>query len=243
MVTSVRSFLSTGAAFLTLLTALSPAWAASPSGAVIREPGAVYLEDVVKKPVRVTLLADTPIFYQADRERLLGIMRKGQVVEIQAIGDTVYRVRGMAQQGQVAGWVEPRFLAPLKPEFLDSVRQNAARHDQVQALLARKEVAINMTPEEVNAAIGVPSKKTSRLDAGGRQEVWEYVRYERVPQQTTGRDLAGRLVTTVVYVKVPSGKLSVVFENNLVSSLEQTEGTNERDGRAKIVSAPLVLAF
>ena len=50
-------------------------------------------------------------------------------------------------------------------------------------------------------------------------------------------------VGVVVYVKVPSGKLSVVFENNLVSALEQTEGTNERDARVKIVSAPLLLAF
>ena len=55
----------------------------------------------------------------------------------------------MAQQGQVAGWVEAKDLSPLKKEFLASLKQNAERRDAVQALIAKKEVAINMTPDEV----------------------------------------------------------------------------------------------
>src|SRR4051812_27225267 len=138
MITIVRSLTKTVAKLFAVLLVSQIGHAAAPSGAVIREPGAIYLEDVVKRAVRVPLLADATVYYEADRRRVLGMMRKGQQVEVQAISDTVYRVRGVAQQGQVAGWIDPKFLAPLKAEFIDSVRQNAARHDQVQALLARK---------------------------------------------------------------------------------------------------------
>lgn len=219
--------------------------AAAPSGAVIREAGAIYLEEVVPRPVRITVQADAPIYYQSGLDRFLGVLRKGQQVELQAIGpeEQAYRVRGMAQQGQVAGWVDPKFLAPLKREFLEGIKQNAARQEEVRALIAKNEVAINMTPEEVMQALGKPGRKTSRLDANGRQDVWEFIRYERVPQQVQGYDRFGRLVVNTYYVKVPSGKLSVVLEKNLVVALEQTEGTLDGDARAKIITAPLVVAF
>jgi hypothetical protein len=233
------------AVLLLLALAVPSPTSAVSSSAVIREPGAIYLEDLVPRPIRLTVAADAPIYYQAGMGRFLGILRKGQQVELQAIGldEHAYRVRGQAQQGQVAGWVEPKFLAPLKREFLDNLKQNAARQQDVQALIARNEIAINMTPEEVITSLGKPGRKTSRLDANGRQDVWEFVRYERVPQQIQSYDLAGRLVLNTIYVKVPAGKLSVVFERNLVVSMEQSEGSLDRDARVKIVTAPLAFSF
>ena len=112
----------------------------------------------------------------------------------------------------------------------------------MDALIAKGEVALNMTHEEVTAALGKPQKKSSKLDAKGRQEVWEFIRYARVPQETVGRDVLGRVVTNVVYVKVPAGKLSVTFENSLVSGLEQSEGTPEVPGGVQLVPAPIVFA-
>ena len=213
------------------------------AGAVIREPGAVYLEDFVKQPVKLATLADTQIFYQSDLGRYLGTIRKGQIVELQAVGENAYRIRGKAQQGQVAGWVAAASLTPLKQEFLDNLRKNAARKAEVDALIAKNEVAVNMTPDEVTKALGKASKKTSRLDANGREEVWEFIRYERVPQEITGYDRDGRLVRSITYVKVPNGKLAITFANNLVSALEQSEGTFDRDARVKIVTAPFAVGF
>lgn len=229
--------------FRALFAALALAPVLAHAGAVIREPGAVYLEDFVKQPVKLATLADTQIYYQSDLGRYLGTLRKGQVVELQAVGEKAYRVRGKAQQGQVAGWVAAAALTPLKQEFLDNLRKNAARKAEVDALLAKNEVAVNMTPEEVTKALGKASKKTSRLDANGREEVWEFIRYERVPQEITGYDRDGRLVRTITYVKVPNGKLAITFANNLVSALEQSEGTFDRDARVKIVTAPFVVGF
>jgi hypothetical protein len=232
-------------AFLSCLAVLLSALAAhgATSGAVIREEGAIYLEDLLMKPARLATIADAPIYYQSDLARYLGTLKKGQIVELQAVSDTAYRVRGLAQQGQVAGWVEPKTLNPLKKEFLDNLKQNAARRQEVLALIAKNEVAINMTPEEVMQSLGKPGKKTSRLDAKGREDVWEFVRYERVPQEVVGQDRFGNLVRTLTYVKVPAGKLSVTFANNLVTSLEQTEGTLDRDAHVRIVAAPFVVGY
>ena len=209
------------------------------AGAVIREEGAVYLEDQVRKPVRLSVLAEAPIYYQSDLARYLGDLRQGQLVELQAISDRAYRVRGQARQGQVAGWVEPQYLSPLKKEFVDGLKQNAARLEEVKALIAKNEVGINMTPDEVLASLGKPPKRSSRVDDKGRHEAWEYIRYESVPQQSTGYDEFGWLVATTIYVKVPVGRLVVIFDNALVSAIEQTEGTLLKENRVKIVTQPI----
>jgi len=215
----------------------------APSGAVVREEGAIYLEDLLPKPVRLATMEDAPIYYKIDLARYLGTLKKGQIVELQAVADGAYRVRGLAQQGQVAGWMEPAFLNPLKKDFLENLKQNAARRDEVVALIAKNEVAINMTPDEVMQSLGKPAKKSSHLDAKGREETWEFVKYERVPKEAVGRDPAGNLVKTVVYVKVPIGTLAVSFANNLVASLEQTEGTLDRAAQVRIIPAPFVVGF
>ncbi len=230
-------------ALVFLLCALVSAARAAPSGAVIREEGAIYLEDLLPRAVKIKTLAAAPIFYTIGMQRYLGTLKPGQVVELQAIGEGAYRVRGAAQQGQVAGWVDPQFLTTLKPEFVESVRQNAARKAEVDALIAKNEVAINMTPDEVMRSLGRPAKKSSRLDAEGREETWEFVRYERVPQSIMGRDFYGRLVSSVIYVKVPAGKLAVTFQKNLVAALEQSEGTLDRDARVRLVPAPFAVVF
>lgn len=208
-----------------------------------REPGAIYLEDLALKPVRLVTTANAQVSSKTADGNYLGVIPKGRAVELLAVADGLARVRGQAQQGGVAGWVELNTLTPLKAEFLDSLRQNAKRKAEVDAMIAKGEVALNMTPDEVNAALGKAQKKVSKLDAGGRKETWEFVRYTRVPQETTGYDRFGRLVTTTVYVKVPSGKLTVNFENNLVSSLEQSEGNTDVQAAPRIIPAPVLVAF
>ncbi len=160
-----------------------------------------------------------------------------------AIAGGLFRVRGKARQGGVAGWVDARHLAPLDKKFIAALEEGARRRAEVNALIEKNEVAINMTPEEVLASLGKPARKSARLDASGRREIWEYVRYERIPQQVTGFDRTGQRIFQTTYVKVPAGQLAVILENNLVSALEQTEGTLLRDARVKIVTAPIELGY
>jgi hypothetical protein len=234
-------FLALGLAFLTV-----HAFAAAPAphtpSALPRETGAIYFEDLAIKPVKLAVTGEAAVYSQITNGNYLGVLRRGTVAEVVAISDTAVRVRGTAQQGGVVGWVPATGLTPMKADFIESVKKNAKRKADVDALIAKGEVALNMTHEEVSAALGKPQKKSSKLDANGRQEVWDFIRYARVPQETVGRDSQGRLVTSVVYVKVPAGKLSVTFERDLVTALDQTEGTPEVSGGVQLVPAPIVLA-
>jgi hypothetical protein len=60
-----------------------------------------------------------------------------------------------------------------------------------------------------------------------------------VPQQSTGFDAYGQLVATTIYVKVPVGRVAVIFDNGLVSAIEQSEGTLLKENRVKMVAQPL----
>ena len=228
-------FLALGLAFLAAQNFL----AGAPSG-LPRESGAIYFEDLALKPVKLAVIGEAAVHSRITNGNFLGVLRKGSVAEVVAISDSAVRVRGTAQQGGVVGWVPASGLTPMKADFIESVKRNAQRKTEVDVLIAKGEVALNMTHEEVSAALGKPQKKSSKLDAKGRQEVWDFIRYARVPQENVGRDALGRLVTTVVYVKIPAGKLTVTFENNLVTALDQTEGTPEVPAGVQLVPAPIV---
>ncbi len=228
----VKACSLTIAALLTLSTLAAPP--------ILREPGATYLDDFGVKNVKLAVLSDASVYSLLNQGRFLGIIGKGRPVELLAVGEKGLRVRGMAQQGQVSGWVDATVLTPLKPEFLESLRANAKRKAEVDALIAKNEVGLNMTHEEVAASLGKAQKKTSKLDAAGRKEVWEFIRYTRVPQDTTSYDREGRLVHSTVWVKVPAGKLSVTFDNSLVSALEQSEGTTEAPP-VRVIPAPIIV--
>jgi hypothetical protein len=208
-----------------------------------REEGSIYLEDLALKPVKLVTVADAAVHNQPANGRFLGTIRRGSKVELIAVAEDTFRVRGQAQQGGVVGWVDVKSIQPVKAEFLDSLRQNAKRKAEVDALIERNEVALNMTPEEVAASLGKAQKKTSKLDATGRKDVWEFVRYMRVPQDTTGYDRYGRLVTNTIYVKVPAGKLTVTFDNNLVSGLEQSEGNTDVQSPIRLIPAPIAVVY
>ncbi len=184
---------------------------------VFREPGAAYLADLFNKPLRLKVLKPAPIYFDASMTRSLGVLAEGQVVEVQAVLEENLRVVGKARQGQVSGWLPASYLEPLDADFVDRLKQASVRKTQIDSLIEKNDVAMGMTADEVTRSLGKPQKTRQRQDASGNSEVWEYIRYQRVPQQTTGYDAAGRLVTATIYVKVPSGKLSVSFENELVS--------------------------
>ncbi|MCX7869631.1 MAG: hypothetical protein N2322_06735, partial [Terrimicrobiaceae bacterium] len=163
-------------------------------------------------------------------------------------------------QGGVAAWIPYSDLEPLPENFLANLRKAEDRRLEVEALIARNEVAIGMTEEEVRRSAGRPQKKTRRADKDSVSQVWEYVRYQLVPQTTTAPGFTQTIVnlpgqtnqppvtiigtgptwySSTIYVKVPVGKLQVIFDDGVVESIEQTEGTLLQAGGASIVAPPL----
>lgn len=206
------------------------------------EPGTIDVEDLLQKPVKLKVVRETPVFSRSTMENALGYMAPGTLVSLVGIGEKAYRVRGRARHGDVSGWVRIEDLLAPDPQLIPNLKKLHERQMQVEELIAKRQIALGMTVDEVTTALGKPNRKSSKLTAAGRDETYEYVVYDNVPQYTTGLDAFGRVVQNVVYVKVESGKMSVNFKGGVVESVEETKG-NPLGGGIKIVPAPFFFGY
>ena len=243
-----------------ILLILAFACIADASPPIIREPGAIYLSDFGLKPLKLKVLAPAPAYFDTAQTRYAGTLRFPQSVQVEGIDTNgLIRVRGDAQQGGIVAWVTPQTLEPLPQKFEENLRKSEARRNEVEALIARNEVAIGMTVEEVGRSLGKPQKKTSRADKSGTQQVWDFIKYQLVPQTTYAPVNNQTIVTyqkttnsptetvvqnnqgfaaNTIYVKVPIGTLTVTFRENIVEALDQSEGTTS-GGQVSVVIPPL----
>ena len=241
-------------ALVFLLLALErDAFAAQP---IIREPGAIYLSDFGLKPLRLKVLRPAPCYFDTAMTRYAGTLRFPQIVQVEALTDTVCRIRGNAQQGGVAAWIPYNELEPLPDGLMANLKKSEERRNIVEALIARNEVAIGMTVDEVGRSLGKPQKTTKRADKEGSQQIWEFIKYELVPQTTYAPGYSQTIIPnpgkkggvivqggggyypSTIYIKVPVGTLKVTFKDGLVEALDQTEGTTV-GGQVSIVTPPI----
>lgn len=243
------------AVLLTLFLAKSEA--ASP---IIREPGAIYLSDFDLKPLKLKVVRPAPAYFDFAMTRYVGTLRYPQAVQVEALTENAARIRGNAQQGGVVAWLPLAELEPLPEGLWANLEKSEERRKMVEALIARNEVAIGMTENEVGRSLGKPQKKTRRADKAGTQQIWEFIKYDLVPQTTyapgysqsviqipSGTKKPGGVIVqgqsgyypSTIYVKVPVGKLTVTFKDGLVESLDQTEGTMVGAGQVSIVTPPI----
>lgn len=204
------------------------------------EPGAIDVEDLLKRPLTMKVLQESPIYSNMAMTQALGSMPPGTLVRLVAISDTGYRVRGRARHGDVAGWVRTSDLLAPHPDVIANLKKLHQRQSEVAELIAAKQIALGMTSEEVRASLGKPNRKSSKLSASGREETLEYVVYDRIPQYSTGLDAFGRPIQTVVYIKVETGSMSVILKDDVVESIEETKGNPLGTGGVKIVPGPIL---
>lgn len=233
--------------FLPALLFASTAWA----GPIAREAGAIYLADFSKTLPRFPLTGPAACFFEANMQRYAGTLRFPQSVQLDAVSaEGNFRIRGSAKQGGVAAWIEPQFLANVPGDLVDNLRKAEDRRRQVEELIANNEVAIGMTLDEVTRSLGKPQKKSSRVGRDGSTQVFEYIKYDIIPQTAYTPAYRESIVgfrpdprdpmqqprrvvvsgsygydASTIYLKVPVGTVKVSFINGLVESIEQSEGT------------------
>jgi hypothetical protein len=218
----------------------SPARAQTGRSRLATEPGAVEVEGVLPKPVKLTVIAESVIYYQGDMQRALGSMAPGTIVQLVAITDTAWKVRGRARHGDVAGWMRIGDLKSPDPKLSEKLKAYLERQRTVEELIQKHQLAIGMTVDEVKLSLGQPARKSARVTATGREESYEYSVYKNVPQVMTGRDQFGNLVQNIVYVKVETGRLTVSFRAGSVTEIQETQGNTPLAGAAvRIVPAPI----
>ncbi len=229
------------------------------AGPIIREAGAIYLSDFDQKPLRLKVLRPAPCYFDIGMTRYAGTLRFPQTVQVEAFADNGCRIRGNAQQGGVAAWIPYNELEPLPEGLLSNLKKSEERRRVVDALIARNEVAIGMTIEEVGRSLGKPQKITNRADQRGTRQIWEYIKYTLVPQTTYTPGYGQRIIKypgtpkkpqtvivqgggyypNTIYVKVPVGTLTVSFRDGIVDALDQSEGTLAGAGQVSIVAPPV----
>ena len=225
---------------------------------IVRETGAIYLSDFGQRSLRLRILRPAPCYFDIGMTRYAGTLRFPQTVQVEAFADYGCRIRGNAQQGGVAAWIPYNELEPLPQGLLENLKLSEERRKAVDALIARSEVAIGMTIEEVQRSLGKPQKITNRADKEGTRQVWEYIKYDLIPQTTytpgyqtfvthPGRHRKPAPVIVqnpgyypnTIYVKVPVGTLTVSFKEGVVDALDQSEGTLVGAGQVSIVTPPV----
>lgn len=245
---------STPLGLLILFTA-----AAAIASPIIRDPGAIYLSDFDERPLRLNLVRAAPCYFDIGMERYAGTLRFPQTVKVEAFAEHGCRIRGNARQGGVAAWIPYEELEPLPEGLLENLRAAEERRTLVEDLISQGEIAIGMTADEIKRSVGRPQKRSKSADKSSIREVWEYIRYQLVPQTTVvpgfsqtivqipggTNNPAGVIVTgnpgwttSTIYVKVPVGRLAVTFENGIVEEISESEGTLA-GGQVSIVAPPL----
>jgi hypothetical protein len=207
------------------------------------EPGTMDVEGLLKKPVTLKVLRETPVHTRSVMDRAIGSMAPGTVVTLVGIADHAYRVRGRARHGDVSGWVQIQDLLSPDPNLIPNLKKLHERQMQVDELIANRQVALGMTMEEVMASMGKPNRKSSKLSADGRLDTYEYIVYDRIPQYSAGLNALGQPIQTVVYVKVETGSLSITMKDGVVESVEETKGEPLGGRGVKIVPGPILFGF
>ncbi|MDF1756600.1 MAG: hypothetical protein P1U89_27695 [Verrucomicrobiales bacterium] len=197
---------------------------------LLPEKGAVYLQGLVSEDIPVKITKAGPAYSNLTGQRWLGNLLPNQTATLLAVSEKAYRVKAKAQQGQIAGWVSKSIVSGLPEGFEEKLVKFHERYELVKQLIDNKQVALGMTTDEVIASIGPPDAKSSQLDANGRKDVYDFISYTRTPQQYVGYDQFGIPTVGTRYVEVESGRVTIEFTNNLVSSINETAGLNFNQG-------------
>jgi len=223
---------------LALLAA--PLSAPAQTTTLARERGAIYLEDILPNALSMTVKKKAPIYYDVGGKRRLGTFLGNQQVRIEAVSERAFRVRGRATHAVVSGWVGTAFFEIPDPDFVANIKKLQQRHESVQKLIAKNQIALGMTPGEVVASLGEPDSRSSVVNAAGVEETLDFIIYERVPRIVIRHDVYGRPFRTTVWVKTETGRRSVDFKDGLVSAIRKNQKTVPRR-RLPTVPPPVVI--
>lgn len=205
------------------------------------DPDVVYLNEHLKKPIELRVIKEAPIFSDKEGQRPLGSITTNQKVVLQAMTDKAYRVSAKTSGNKTVGWVAPWAFASKDPEFVENLQDLYERQLEVERLIANAEVAIGMTMDEVARALGEPTKTKVKQSRDGRSGTWEFITYEDVETYNYVRNPAsGQVFRQLAHVeREERGKQVIEFENEVVTTIEETEAASG-SGSVKIVVPPLL---
>lgn len=207
------------------------------------DPEVVYVEEFTDREIELLVVKPALVYATKKGGRKLGTLKVNSKVTLLGFTENAYKVRGSATHGGVSGWVNPKLLGSKDKDFVENFQKIYERQKVVRELIANKEIAIGMSVEEVEAALGRPTKTKVRQTAKGKTGKWEFIQYEERDHYTYVRDpLSGRVFRQYSHTTQEElGKLVVEFENEVVTAIEESE--NNDGGKVRIITPPLVFGW
>ena len=207
------------------------------------EPGVVYLNQVLTKPVKLNVIEQAQVFSDKDGKHRLGFLKSDQVVELEGMTEKAYRVRGQGTNDGIAGWVSPKAFSHSDKDFVEKLKQVYERQLTVNEIIKNKGIAIGMTVNEVQLSRGKPTKTTMRVTPTGESGSWEYIKYDEIKHYITKVDqTSGQAYRQLSHVtREETGKTTIEFTDGAVSALEEME--DKGPGNLKIIVPPIVFGW
>ena len=208
------------------------------------DPEVVYLSRLFDPPIMLSVVKEMPVYSDKNGKVRAGSLAAGQKVPLEAITERAYRVRGKGARNDLVGWVSPLAFSSDDPDFVKNLKDLYHRQMAVQQLIADKQAAVGMTPDEVAQALGRPTKTTVRKTAKGESGSWEFIEYKVINHYTTEIDrLTGQVYRRFAYsTQEEKSKTVVEFTDGVVSAVEESEN-RQRGVGVRIVVPPIVFGW
>ncbi|MGJ8671480.1 hypothetical protein [Rubritalea sp.] len=205
-----------------------------------KDPDVVSLEG---EKMELLVVQPATVYATKNGGRRLGVYPVDTKLQLLAMTDKGYKVKGQATHSLVTGWLSPKNLASKDPKFIENLRKHYEREMQIRELIANSEVAIGMTSDEVVQAIGDPTKKESKQTKDGMTGKWEYSKGRERKMYTTtvdpGTGQIYRKFSHLIYEETE--KLTLEFEDAVVSSIASME--NAGVPNVKIIVPPVIFSY
>lgn len=180
-------------------------------GAETRDRNVFYLDEWKQPPLQLRALRRTPLTFSLTEGRDVAFLAKGQPVTVIGLGETMHYVEAQTVTGPARGWVKAAALERPPAGLLDALHQRREQAIAHRELIARHEVAVGMTSDEVRESLGNPDRKASVRSPDGRQEQWVYDDYRYVPTYRLEADNKGEMRRVVSYARAVASRKIVTF--------------------------------
>ncbi len=209
------------------------------------DPDVIYLNQYVAKPIQFIAIdhANAYSSKKGKSSRKLAIFKPGAQLELVAMTANAYRVSGKGKHGKITGWVSPKTLANKDPKFVENLKLLYDRQMIVKELIAKREVAIGMSIDEVSQSLGEPTKKTSKVTKDGVTGHWEFITYEEQKHYNYYTDPnSGQTFKRLSHVTTEeTSNITVEYVSKIVTAITTMEDNGQ--GQIHIVTPPIIFGF
>ena len=233
--------MKTTAALIVLTLSLISLGSANPRKSLLNnDPDVIYLNEHIDHTITLLVIQPTTVYATKKGGRRLGGFAANTKVELLAMTDKAYRVKGKATHGGVTGWVKPNDLASKDKDFISNLKKLYERQMIVKELIANKDIAIGMTLDEVNQSLGEPTETEVKQTRAGQSGKWDYIVSEEQKHYRTITDpRTGSIYRQLSHVTTEErSRITIEFEDDLVTSV--TRKKNNGPGKTRIIPAPVI---